>query len=166
MYHQLESHGVFPTLGDDAAKLVRTTHVQEIASTQICETQRFCEAQNVSCDSFYLNVWSLVLRAFAETNSVCVGFGDFRASGAKLDQALFKILQTTLSPKSSILSILQGFRQEEKAFPVNHREPAHTTGVVFISEASGPLDLASLGKVRKYVLITLKPRAWKKTKFK
>jgi hypothetical protein len=150
MHFRPQSHGIFPNLGDGTENDGQFC-VQEVEGSSISKIQKFCQEYDIPGHSFYLTVWSLVLRAFAETDSICIGFGDFRTRCVELDHAPLKVIHATLSPQSSISQVLRGLEYVTSEASLNRQETDHNTGVVLFPEAIDPLEaFSSFGKVREY----------------
>ena len=147
MGSELDSYGIFPTLCDGGAKDNRLC-VQEVATGSASEIRRFCRKFELSEHSFYLTVWSLVLRAFVETDHVCIGFGDFRARSVELTHAPLKAIHTTISPRRSISRLLAEFDAAPKNLSLKDQEIFHNTGVVLLPGTIDLLELSWLVKVR------------------
>lgn len=147
MGSELEVNGIFPTLCSGVTK-DSLLCVQEVATGSASEIRTFCNKFELSEHSFYLTVWSLVLRAFVETDQVCIGFGDFRARSAEVTHVPLKAIHTTISPRRSISQLLAELNAVPKAPSLNNQEVSHNTGVVLLPGTINLLELSWLVKVR------------------
>ncbi|KAL2816643.1 hypothetical protein BDW59DRAFT_166287 [Aspergillus cavernicola] len=149
-----ENHAIFPHFGSGVMEDGRIC-VQEIATSSAFEIRKFCQEYDISGHSFYLTVWSLVLRAFAETDSVCIGFGDFRTGCAELNDAPLKNLHSTLSPRRPVSQILEEFKDAEREASLNTQETHRNTAVVLLPKAIDPLELWWLTKLNYSIFLTV-----------
>lgn len=152
MGSELEGNGIFSTLCSGGTKDNRLC-VQEVATGSALEIRRFCNKFQLSEPSFYLTVWSLVLRAFVEGEQVCIGFGDFRDRSLEVAHLPLKAIHTNISPRRPISRLLAEFNAVPKAPSLKDQETSHNTGVVLLQGTIDVLELSWLVKVRM-------PRIW------
>ncbi|KAL2850684.1 hypothetical protein BJY01DRAFT_261440 [Aspergillus pseudoustus] len=130
MKPSVENHDALPWFSGDNTNDSEVS-VHDVASCAISEITKFCQGCDISTHSFVL-----------ATDSLCIGFGDFRRGHAELDNASLKVLHSTISTQWPVMQLLNDFQDMESELPLNGQGKTHPpTAVVLLQGLMNPLEL-------------------------
>ncbi|KAL3479836.1 hypothetical protein BJX99DRAFT_267793 [Aspergillus californicus] len=135
------SHGLLPSLGE--GMIQDDQIIVHQLSPPTSAVQQLCREHDVPAHAFYLTAWALVVRAFTETDSICLGYADWRAYCVETDGCALAVIHSNLPPGRQTAQVLEGFKDTEHE---NMHEAPHNTAVVLLSQGTEPSELSWLVK--------------------